>query len=1509
MDFTSKIKNFLATASNTAGNYFKKTVQPEVQQLPQQVSSFGKTLLGDMGNFINTAPAAVGMAGSKYVIQPAMQNVAEGAKAAARQYAYSNPIVNMNPTLRKQYGYDSGYTPMQSLKDTGTFLKGVGSVIDPVGNVIGGTVGTGINAVSNLVQNKPILQNADKAYRQGFDFSATLSPIGAAVGALPLNRIAPAVERFVPKVGQLAGRLAEGATKEFVKGAGYGAVTGENPITTGLGFAPFGALEAFRPGGVRVKGANDNIIGIHPEDMKSVSDVYKRMKSDYRFIGEDGYPKFDNSQMVQDKKYIDELYKQHIFSGKGVDEIPFEDKVKQLFDQAAYNFRNRTPAFGLVENNLRKTVPKGSQIENGFIDHVGNLKQIDGTHHEAAYELVKGGKGGDVYEGALSELMQRGNIRSIIKPKEANFEIIGDLYDTQLRKMASLSEGKTINIDITNTDGKILESKTFSDPKELVNYLSPRTISIIPRLRKVVPKGSYTNDPSIDNPLLKFNKPNQQPLSTDTQVPVQPEIPQPAANLNTSLQPSTALQGEMPLQQKLPSEQLMQGSQQKLMPPLRVRTSQEPSVPQNAGEYVGYLKDKFNRFYTQAIDRFHPISQLGKQADEETAVRNALTGYYGTGSIGNYHVNYELAPILKQQSRDDLTKLAIAQRDLELSGRGIQGSNTGFNAEQLKQEWGQQKFDQVQGTLDKLYQYQDGLVKKYMVDTGIMSQSSYDAMKSQNQKYIPFKRVMDTVDEYLGVPQKKGAGSVSSQNVIKGIEGSKRQIIDPLQSVVENTYKLVGLGKRQEVAKTIVNLKDKLPEGMIQKISGEVGNKPSISVFENGKVQRYQVPPEVSEAAKGLTEEGMNVLVKILQAPTKVFRATATGYNPEFMAPNVVRDLQSAFVNVGLNPFKFVSGFAHLLKKDEVYQEFLKSGGQVSRISLDQPTLEKTVSEIYNPTGISIKSPSDILKILQKAGEYSEQPTRIAMFEDSLKKGLKKGLSPEEAKAAAANSAQEGTVNFARRGSKTAAVNAIYAFLNARAQGVDRLVRSVKNDPVGTSTRIGLISLAPALASYAWNRNFQSYHDPRVLSDTDKQNNFVIMLSDTPIQSLGGAQYIKIPKGDVGKLANPMEAFLSYADGKGGDIQKALMSSLKAFSPVDNIGDTIPTALRPPVENAANYNFFAGQQIVPDYKKDYPKPYQYSSYTSPIYRMIGKETNQSPAKLQNLIEGYGTGIAKIGAGALNTIVPEQYKSKQNEQGQDINRTPVLRRFLGGEKRTTEEQALIDQKKITGNMFKVRDIESGIKRGDIPVDVGINEIKKIQTQQEQPQNKIQAMGIFGGDSLTKDQTLKPKEQTPYEVKLNDSIAKIQLLNSDKPYLEQNGKVYIKTENDTAKVIDPNKTIEPPKLTGVSDVDKELIKDYKSSITSQVSDIVELYKIGKLTAEEASKKIQALHGQSGTYNKPKKPKLSGFKVTMPKVSKGFRFTVKQQKVKVPKLPELKSNLKALSFKGKPLKLKKL
>ena len=511
----------------------------------------------------------------------------------------------------------------------------------------------------------------------------------------------------------------------------------------------------------------------------------------------------------------------------------------------------------------------------------------------------------------------------------------------------------------------------------------------------------------------------------------------------------------------------------------------------------------------------------------------------------------------------------------------------------------------------------------------------------------------------------------------------------------------MGLGKRQEVAKTIVSLKDKLPAGMVEKVVGNVGNRPTISLFENGKVQKYLVPADVAEAAKGLSEESLNSIIKILSVPTQIFRATATGINPEFMAPNVARDVQSAFVNVGLNPLKWVSGLAHMMKKDEVYQEFLKAGGKTSRIPIDRPMLTNTVAGITSKKGFAISKPSDLLKILQSAGEYSEQPTRIAVFEQEFVKGLKKGLSQEEAATRAAGTAQDATVNFARRGAKTQSVNAIYAFLNARAQGVDRLVRTLRNDPVGGAFRIGLITQVPALAGYAWNRQFDSYYDDRVVSPADKRTNFIIMLSDTPIPQLGGAQFVKIPKGDIGKLANPTEEFLRFADNKGGDVKKAMFDVIKGFSPWDNMGDLIPTALRPPVEATVNKSFFTGYPIVPEYKTGLPAKYQDSSYTAPLYRMIGQKLNVSPAKLQAIIEGYGTGIAKIGEMSTRGLIPDKYVTAKNEQGADINKTPIIRRFLGGEKRTQEEQTQSNISRAKSIDFRINDVKSAVKRGICP----------------------------------------------------------------------------------------------------------------------------------------------------------------------------------------------------------------
>lgn len=715
------------------------------------------------------------------------------------------------------------------------------------------------------------------------------------------------------------------------------------------------------------------------------------------------------------------------------------------------------------------------------------------------------------------------------------------------------------------------------------------------------------------------------------------------------------------------------------------------------------VKNKANELYTKTIDRFNPLYRLADDAGQDKAMRNAMTGYYGAASTSDYHVDFELAPILKSADPQDLRAAAIAQRDLELSGRDIQGSAKQTDAKkilsELEAKYGVEGYVNLQTTLKQLYQYQDGLVQKYLVNTGIISKEAYDSMRANNQFYVPFKRVMDTVDEQLGFVPQKQAGSVSSQNVIKGIKGSEREVIDPLQSIIENTYKIVGLGKRQEVARTIVSLKDYLPEGVIKEATGNVTGKSTISVFENGKAIKYLVPKEVSDAAKGMTEDQMGTIVRLLAAPTKVFRATATGLNPEFMLPNVVRDLQGAFVNVGLNPLRFVQGLSSLMKQDQTYQDFLRSGGKVSSVSLDQPFIKKRVGEITGEKGLIEVKPSRILTILQKLGEASEQPTRIATFKQVRDKLLKQGLSTEEAEKQAAYAAQEATVNFSRRGSETRTVNALYAFLNARAQGTDRLIRSLKADPKGAGIRMAMVTVAPAVALYAHNRNFDSYFDDRVVSQSDKNNNFIFMLSNQPIQQLGGAQFIKIPKGDIGKFANPIEQFMMYADKKGGDIAGSLWSTLKAFVPIDNAGDFAPTAVRPILEDRANRNFFTGMEIVPSYKKNLPPENQDSSYTAPLFRAIGDAANVSPARLQNLTEGYGTGFTKIAEMATKPLLPG-YTSPQNLRGADVNQTPVVRRFLGGEKKSAEEAKEDSRNKLEQLQRDETTLRNKIRRGEV-----------------------------------------------------------------------------------------------------------------------------------------------------------------------------------------------------------------
>jgi len=145
----------------------------------------------------------------------------------------------------------------------------------------------------------------------------------------------------------------------------------------------------------------------------------------------------------------------------------------------------------------------------------------------------------------------------------------------------------------------------------------------------------------------------------------------------------------------------------------------------------------------------------------------------------------------------------------------------------------------------------------------------------------------------------------------------------------------------------------------------------------------------------------------------------------------------------------------------------------------------------------------------------------------------------------------------------------------------------------------------------------------------------------------------------------------------------------------------------------------------------------------------------------------------------------------------------------------------------------------------------------------------------------------------------------------------GKYVITTENGNKALIDLTKPLEKPEATGRTELDKELISRYNSSITTRINNIEKVYLDGQMTAGEAEKAISDLKAQKITTSKAKK---KGVKVALPKITLSTipisKTNIKPRTIKLKKAPKLK--LKAAKpasiklakksySKGKPIKFR--
>lgn len=735
----------------------------------------------------------------------------------------------------------------------------------------------------------------------------------------------------------------------------------------------------------------------------------------------------------------------------------------------------------------------------------------------------------------------------------------------------------------------------------------------------------------------------------------------------------------------------------------------------NKGRLIDRINNKLHALYTDAKDSLHPLDEFTKigkrrfgtipaEADPYILARNSR-GWVGKADTflnkgtfgkdyykvenGKVKVNFKgkslseiLKPIENAKKMDEFRVYLVSKRTIELSDRGIKTGISRQDAEEAIKELEAKNPEFEQASKD-LYKYQDEVLQ-YAKETGLIGEEGYAKIVEFNKYRVPFYRVMEeSRSAYMG--GKKVAGNINAP--IRKIKGSERDIIDPIEGIIKDTYAIINAAERNNIGIAMANLasrdpelgrlfeqvdrkmvgtkvnvkevlnkaipevKDMIPEDIGNEVvtifrpTDDMGNN-MINVNMGDKKLTFQVDPDLYRALQGLNEEDMGTIIKILSLPAKLLRAGAT-LSPDFSVRNPIRDQFSAFIysNYGFKPgIDLIKGMFEIFKKGDVYDLWKISGGEnAMMVSMDRKYLQSTFKDVVRSKGGKafeyVKHPIELLRAISEIGE---EATRLG----EMKNALEKGATPTEA----AFASREITLDFARVGAKTKAINSIVAFWNANLEGTDKLIRSFKTHPFRTLFRILVGITIPSVLLYMANKD-----DPRWKEIPQWQKDlFWIVFTPEHIY--------RIPKPfEVGTLFGSVpERTLDVMDENDPEMFKELNKSIMdGFTP-----GFIPTSLIPIIENITNYSFFSERPIVSEGKQTLPAKAQYNTYTSETAKLIGDVLNYSPAKIDNLIQGYTGGLGKYSIQILDKVLQGTGISEKTVvPAKGLEDQPVIKAFM------------------------------------------------------------------------------------------------------------------------------------------------------------------------------------------------------------------------------------------------------
>ena len=598
-------------------------------------------------------------------------------------------------------------------------------------------------------------------------------------------------------------------------------------------------------------------------------------------------------------------------------------------------------------------------------------------------------------------------------------------------------------------------------------------------------------------------------------------------------------------------------------------------------------------------------------------VRGTIESFVERGAL-DFKTNLVVGPSLKQIFKDnkintiglykDFVRYGISKRAIEKNAQKLE---TGVNIQAAK------KFVKENPQFEKAFRdvvKVSELALKQLLDAGVITKEVYQAALKANKDFVPFFR------DFL---EDAGSGNFSKnvRNPLKFFKGSKRQIVDPFESIYNNISTYITIARRNEANISFIEMIEKgrkidpnfFPEvqlskkrtketkisekelesivdnpkslkpevrdgfSVFRKESGILKNS-EIVIYRNGKREVWEVGESFARPTKVFDKTVFQSIANVLSLPSRTLRAGATGA-AEFMYNNVSRDaFTSAILSKGYYPpyLQTIMGAGLMIKPirtklglDPVFQKYVKSGAlQNSLVTFDRTYFDRSIKEYFTKTKPInyIKNFPEFFRIYL---EFSEGINRSGNFTLALNRNLKKGLPPEIALRKAAFETRENPIDYRRMGAKIFALNQISAFFNARIQGLNQTIKAFKERPVQTYAKTFMFVQLPSILLWMANHDDPDYQS---LPQWRKDLFWHIKVNGT---------YYPIPKPfEIGLIfGTGTERFLDYYyDNDPKAIEKfkdaIAVQTLKGLIP-------FPDIAKPWFEAKNNRNFFFDRPIIP----------------------------------------------------------------------------------------------------------------------------------------------------------------------------------------------------------------------------------------------------------------------------------------------------------------------------------------